>query len=184
MLLNLQRGAVILLEIDDFDICYEFAEMLDGVELDSDSFCPLFVFIIDWAASRGYLGDALSQHEPFNNALKKLHQGNMPFSDFVYGLLDSKLTLDCFSESVSSFIKDYIRHDEYSEDIRKSYGISNVWFLPDNFSGSERLYGYIDAAMNNYIENKKHHPKLALFDDPREVEKYRNEYLEHEKNIE
>lgn len=87
------------------------------------------------------------------------------------------------ADDIGQFIEDYFEYDGYFYDLKKSFGVSNLWLLPHDFSGSQKLYEEIDISMANYSENKKNHPKLVLFDDPNEIEKHREEYSDLERTI-
>lgn len=158
--------------------------MIDGLAVNESIFSPVIVFIIDWALSRGLLDKAIKEEQSFIEAIENLRAGKLSFVDFVFDVMDTKLPLETFSEEITQFIKDYFEYDGYFDDLLKSYEISNLWFLPHDFSAKENFYKQIDTSLANYTENKRHHPKLILFQDPLEVEKYRDEYREHEKSIE
>jgi hypothetical protein len=172
-----------LFELEDFETQCEFAEILDGLKINEAQFCPVFVFIIDWAASRNKLEYTFSEYLKLNKSVEKLHCGNLSFEDFVFDTLDAKLILGVFIKDIQPFITDYINHDEYFKNLRDVYGISNLWFLPGDFSKCEGLYHVIDTSLKNYHENKEHHPKLVLFNDPDEIAKHREEYKEREKLV-
>jgi hypothetical protein len=172
-----------LFELEDFETHCEFAEVLDGLKITETQFCPIFVFIIDWAASRNKLEHTFSEYLKLNESIEKLHCGSISFKDFVFDTLDTKLVLSVFTKDIQQFITDYMDHEEYFNNLRDTYEVSNLWFLPDDFNKCEVLYHVIDTSLKNYTENKKHHPKLALFNDPDEIAKHRKEYKEREKLV-
>ena len=172
-----------LFELEDFETQCEFAEVLDGLKITEAQFCPIFIFIIDWAASRNKLEYTFSEYLKLNESVEKLHCGSLSFEDFVLNTLDAKLILGVFTKDIQPFITDYMDHEAYFKNLRDTYDISNLWFLPDNFSNCEGLYHVIDTSLKNYNENKKHHPKLVLFGDPDEIAKHREEYKEREKLV-
>ena len=162
---------MILLELENFDIAAEFAEALDGIEINELVFSPMFVFIIDWAYKRGKLDDEVKECGPFIDRYPELLAGKISFSDFVLDVLDSKIIDTNFTNDIRGFISDYIEYDGYQDDLVDVFKISNLWFLKDNFDKSEKLYKRIDKSFENYIINKENYPDLIIFYDPEQLKK-------------
>ena len=165
---------MILLELEDFDCMAEFAEALDGIEINELVFCPMFVFIIDWAHKREKLGNEVKESIPFKDRHPKLLSGEITFSEFVLDVLDSKIIDTNFTSDIRKFISDYIEYDGYRNDLLETFKISNLWFLKESFDNSEELYKRIDKSFENYTINKNNYPELIIFYDPNQLKKERD----------
>ena len=165
---------MILLELEDFDYAVEFAYALDNLEIDELKFCPMFVFLIDWAYKRKLLDEELTECEVFKKNYPQLLTKSISFSEFVLNVLDSKLMDSNFSHKTRKFISDYIEYDGYTEDLQNIFNIHNMWFLPEDFEKSTELYNKIDESYSNYLINKKNYPELVIFYSPEQLKKERD----------
>ncbi len=159
-----------LLELDDFDIHSELTSVLNGTEQNELAFCPMFVFLICWAAESNFLGLELKSCEVFSKYYPKLRQGEISFEKFVLDVLDGKLTESNFSDEVSEFVKDYIECEGYVVDLTRLYN-TNVGDLPSDFKEFDMLCKFINMSRKNYGENKLNYPDLVVFSDPEQLKR-------------
>lgn len=161
-----------ILDLEDFEYHAALVSAINERELDVLVFSPIFVFLVDWAARNGVLGESLRSCGVFAERYPKLLEGKESFSSFVVDVLDGKLTESLFSGEVVQFVKDYIEYDGYVHDLTAVYS-TNIGDLPWDFEKSEDLYETINASRKNYEENKRNFLELVVFTDPASLKRER-----------
>jgi len=159
---------MIILQLDDFEYHVELSSSLNGEEANVLVFCPMFVFLVDWAFKNNLLSDSFVGSGNFILQYRKLVTGEYSFSNFVTETLEGKLFESHFKDEAKVFIKDYIEFDGFINDLTKVFS-TNLGALPKSFENSEALYKAINLSRKNYEINQLNFSNLVVFSNPEEL---------------